>query len=212
MSVRVSLTVSLSCPSVSALWPNRASAVSWKHVTHWLSPKSAKLAWELHRQRWQRDNRLFLSVCMCDYFSVSSTVCGKCVCEWQSICASHTYRKYKSVFKVGELSVTPFAAVLPVLLVYDFLVAICRWTGLIQTILLPSVYHCCHTAEIVCLKERIKKTNYGSRSIKPTKPHENAAIWTSMRLQLICRFSPLSKYCAGEYLNCKTNWIQGTSS
>lgn len=42
--LRVSLTVSLSCPSACALWPNRTSAVSWKHVTHWLSPKSAKLA------------------------------------------------------------------------------------------------------------------------------------------------------------------------
>lgn len=44
------LTVSLSSPNVSALWPNRTSAVSWKNVTHWLSPKSAKLAWESDRQ------------------------------------------------------------------------------------------------------------------------------------------------------------------
>lgn len=42
----MSLTVSLRSPRLSALWPSRASAVSWKHVTHWLSPKSAKLAWE----------------------------------------------------------------------------------------------------------------------------------------------------------------------
>ena len=48
--VCVCLTVSLSSPNSSALWPNRTSAVSWKHVTHWLSPKSAKLAWESDRQ------------------------------------------------------------------------------------------------------------------------------------------------------------------
>lgn len=52
--VLVCLTASLSCPSVSALWPSRASAVSWKHVTHWLSPKSAKLAWESDRRGWWR--------------------------------------------------------------------------------------------------------------------------------------------------------------
>lgn len=68
------------------------------------------------------------------------------------MCTVCTYRKQESVFKVGELPVTLFAAVQPILLVYDLLVAVCSWTGLVQTILLTSVQQCCHTAEIVRLR------------------------------------------------------------
>lgn len=74
------------------------------------------------------------------------------MCDKQVLimCAGRTYREKKSVFKVGEVSVALFAAVHPVLLVYDLLVAVCRWTGLVQTIF-TSVHQCRHAAEIVRL-------------------------------------------------------------
>ena len=145
--VCVCLTVSLSSPNVSALWPNRTSAVSWKHVTHWLSPKSAKLAWESDRQGcrgvgyeimyvWARKRR---------YFS--------CICIKQALmmCTVCTYREQESVFEVWVLSVTLLAAVQSVVLVYNFLVAVCRRTGRVQTVLLSSVHHRRYAAEILRL-------------------------------------------------------------
>lgn len=80
-------------------------------------------------------------------FLIISSVCDKQVLIMSTGC---TYREQKSVFKVGEVSVALFTAVHPILLVYDLLVAVCRWTGLVQTIL-TSVQQCSHTAKIVRL-------------------------------------------------------------
>lgn len=84
--LHVCLTASLSSPSVSALWPNRASAVSWKHVTHWLSPKSAKLAWVRNRQR------LFIYVCLCEVTNIH----GGYDIPHHSICHNHYFHLYSA--------------------------------------------------------------------------------------------------------------------
>lgn len=98
--------------------------------------------------------RLFMCVCWSGASVITEmTTQVSSMCDKQALimCTVCTYRKQESVFKVGELPVTFFAAVQPILLVYDLLVAVCRWTGLVQTILLTSVQQCCHTAEIVRL-------------------------------------------------------------
>lgn len=98
-------------------------------------------------------------------------VSGMCDKQALIMCTVCTYRKKESVFKVGELSVTLFTAVQSVLLVYDLLVAVCRWTGLVETILLTSVQQCRHAAKIVRLRgeskmrER-KESNYGDRAAR----------------------------------------------
>lgn len=76
------LTVSLSRPSVSALWPNKTSAVSWKHVTHWLSLKSAKLAWESQTDRDDEGARYVCVYTWPQEFQYSSK--SAAVCVWQT--------------------------------------------------------------------------------------------------------------------------------
>lgn len=90
-----------------------------------------------------------------------------------------TYGQEESVLEVGEVSVALLAAVAPVPLVYDLLVAVCSGTGLVQTVLLTHVHDCGHAAEVVGLgrKERKRrKSNYGNGaagSINSTNSHGN---------------------------------------
>lgn len=67
------------------------------------------------------------------------------------MCTVCTYREQESVFEVWVLSVTLLAAVQSVVLVYNFLVAVCRRTGRVQTVLLSSVHHRRYAAEILRL-------------------------------------------------------------
>lgn len=84
------------------------------------------------------------------------------------MCNKCTYKEQESVLKVGELLVAFLAAVQPVVLIDDFLVAVCSWTGLVQTCLLAGIHHRRHAAKIVRLRgERQmeqEKFNYGGRA------------------------------------------------
>lgn len=74
-----------------------------------------------------------------------------------------THKKQESVFKVGEVLVTLFAAEPPIVLIYDLLVAVWRRTCPVQTIVLLSVQQRRHTAKVVRLRggkwERQKSDN-----------------------------------------------------
>lgn len=69
-----------------------------------------------------------------------------------SCSSSHTYREQESVLEVGEVSVAFLAAVLPVVLVNNLLVAVARRTGHVQTRLPANVDHRRHAAEVVGLR------------------------------------------------------------
>lgn len=68
------------------------------------------------------------------------------------MCNKYTYRKQESVLEVWELPVALLAAVQPVVLIDDFLVAVCRWTGLVETCLLAGVQQRRYAAKIVRLR------------------------------------------------------------
>lgn len=87
------------------------------------------------------------------------------------MCTVCAYREQESVFEVWVLSVALLAAVQSVVLVYHFLVAVCRWTGRVQTVLLPSVDHRRYTAEILRLR---REKEMGDQ--KNIKSHETGAI------------------------------------
>lgn len=106
----VCLTVSLRCPRVSALWPNRASAVSWKHVTHWLSPKSAKLAWERGTGRddeWARDY-LYVYVCVrsCIFMEVTIILITVCITTTIDVHCAHLQKVRVCIWSWGTLCYT----------------------------------------------------------------------------------------------------------
>lgn len=84
------------------------------------------------------------------------------------MCNKYTYRKHESVLEVGELPVALLAAVQPVVLIDDLLVAVCRWTGLVETCFLAGVQHRRHAAKIIRLRGESQmeqeKFNYGGRA------------------------------------------------
>lgn len=75
-----------------------------------------------------------------------------------------TYIEQKSVLEVGVVSVTFFTAVQAVVLVSDLLVAVCRRTTRVQTVLLTNVNHCGHAAEVSRLKRDIKRKQQTKRA------------------------------------------------
>lgn len=93
------------------------------------------------------------------------------------MCTVCAYREQESVFEVWVLSVALLAAVQSVVLVDHFLVAVCRWTGRVQTVLLPSVDHRRYTAEILRLR---REKEMGDQ--KNIKSHETGAIWTAFSI------------------------------
>lgn len=74
--------------------------------------------------------------------------------QWLQHTSSRTYREQESVLEVGKLSVALLAAVQPVVLVDDLLVAVARWTGHVQTRLLADVEQRCHAAEVLGLRSQ----------------------------------------------------------
>lgn len=71
--------------------------------------------------------------------------------------SSLTYGEQESVLEVGELSVALLAAVQPIVLVDNLLVAVARRTSRVQTRLLADVDQRRHTAEVVGLRFQIKR-------------------------------------------------------
>lgn len=76
--------------------------------------------------------------------------------QWLQRISSRTYREQESVLEVGELFVALLAAVQPVVLVDNLLVAVARRTGHVQTRLLADVDQRRHTAEVVGLRVQMR--------------------------------------------------------
>lgn len=85
--------------------------------------------------------------------------------------SSRAYGEQESVLEVGELSVALLAAVQPVVLVDDFLVAVARRTGLVQTCLLADVEQRRHAAEVVGLRFQWRRRVIRLSSLSDTRTH-----------------------------------------